>query len=91
MSAFEITVAAQHVLVLTLLFVSPFLGVGLAIGVLVSLFQAGTRMNDMTMHFVPRLLAVMLMIVLAGAWIGSRMTDYVRDSATAMVTTLEQE
>lgn len=91
MTAFEITVAARHVLVLTLLFVSPFLGVGLAVGVVVSLFQAGTRMNDMTLHFVPRLLAVMFMIALAGAWIGSRMTGYVRDSATAMVTTLDRE
>jgi flagellar biosynthetic protein FliQ len=91
MSAFEITIAARQVLVLTLLFVSPFLGVGLAIGVLVSLFQAGTRMNDMTLHFVPRLLAVMFMIVFAGAWIGSRMTNYVRDSAAAMVTTLDRE
>jgi flagellar biosynthesis protein FliQ len=86
---FEITVAARHVMVLTLLFVSPFLGVGLFVGVLVSLFQAGTRMNDLTLHFVPRLLAVMLMIAVVGAWIGSRMTGYVRDSAAAMVTTLE--
>jgi flagellar biosynthetic protein FliP len=90
-SAFEITLAARHVLVMTLLFVSPFLGVGLAIGVLVSLFQAGTRMNDMTLHFVPRLLAVTVVIALAGAWIGSRMTSYVRDSAAAMVTTLDRE
>lgn len=91
MSAFEITVAARHVLVMTLLLVSPFLGIGLAVGVAISLFQAGTRMNDMTLHFVPRLLAVMLLIALAGAWLGGRMTDYVRDSAAAMVTTLEQE
>ena len=89
MTPLEITLAARHVMVLTLLFVSPFLGVGLLIGVLVSLFQAGTRMNDLTLHFVPRLLAVMLMIAVAGAWIGSRMTNYVRDSAAAMVTTLE--
>lgn len=89
MTPLEITLAARHVLVLTLLFVSPFLAVGLVVGVLVSLFQAGTRMNDLTLHFVPRLLAVMLMIAVAGAWIGMRMTGYVRDSAAAMVTTLE--
>jgi flagellar biosynthetic protein FliQ len=85
----EITLAARHVLVMTLLLVSPFLGVSLLIGVLVSLFQAGTRMNDLTLHFVPRLLALMLVIAIAGAWAGSRMTAYVRDSAAAMVTTLE--
>jgi flagellar biosynthesis protein FliQ len=85
----DITLAARHVLVVTLLIVSPFLGAGLLVGILVSLFQAGTRMNDLTMHFVPRLLAIMLVIAMAGAWIGGRMTDYVRNSAAAMVTTLE--
>jgi flagellar biosynthetic protein FliQ len=85
----EITLAARHVLIVTLLIVSPFLGAGLLVGVLISLFQAGTRMNDLTMHFVPRLLAIMLVIAVAGAWVGGRMTDYVRNSAAAMVTTLE--
>jgi flagellar biosynthetic protein FliQ len=85
----EITLAARHVLVLTLLFVSPFLGAALLVGLLVSLFQAGTRMNDMTLHFVPRFLAVMFVIALAGAWMSTQMTNYVRDSAIAMVTTLE--
>jgi len=85
----DITLAARHLLVVALLVVSPFLGAGLLVGVLVSLFQAGTRMNDLTMHFVPRLLAIMLVIAVAGAWVGGRMTDYVRDAAAAMVTTLE--
>ncbi|HEY5208133.1 MAG TPA: flagellar biosynthetic protein FliQ [Stellaceae bacterium] len=89
MSPLDITLAARHVLVLTLLFVSPFLGIGLVVGVAVSLIQAGTRMNDMTLHFVPRLLAVMLMIALAGTWVGSRMTNYFREAAAQMVTTLQ--
>lgn len=89
MTAFEITLAARHVLLMTLLLVSPFLGVGLAIGLLVSLFQAGTRMNDLTLHFVPRFLAVMLVLAIAGTWMGVRMADYVRQSAIEMATTLE--
>jgi flagellar biosynthetic protein FliQ len=89
MTPLEITLAARHVLVLTLIFVSPFLGAALLIGMLVSLFQAGTRMNDMTLHFVPRFLAVMFVVALAGAWMSTRMTNYVRASAVAMVTTLE--
>jgi flagellar biosynthesis protein FliQ len=89
MTPLEITLAARHVLVLTLIFVSPFLGAGLLVGILVSLFQAGTRMNDLTLHFVPRFLVLILVIAVTGAWIGSRMTSYVRDSAAAMVTTLE--
>ena len=85
----EIMLAARHVLILTLLLVSPFLGAGLVVGLAVSLFQAGTRMNDLTLHFVPRLLAVMLVIAVAGVWVGSKLTAFARESAVAMVTTLE--
>ncbi|HXE16615.1 MAG TPA: flagellar biosynthetic protein FliQ [Stellaceae bacterium] len=85
----EIMLAARHVLILTLVIVSPFLGAGLVVGLAVSLFQAGTRMNDLTLHFVPRLLAVMLVIAVAGAWFGAKMTGFARESAAAMVTTLE--
>lgn len=89
MSPFEITVATRHMLIMTLMLASPFLGVGLAIGVLVSLIQAGTRMNDLTLHFVPRFLAVILLIAIAGSWMGARMAGYFRNSAVAAVTTLE--
>jgi flagellar biosynthesis protein FliQ len=89
MTAFEVTLAARHVLLMTLLLVSPFLGIGLVVGLLVSLFQAGTRMNDLTLHFVPRLIAVMLMLAIAGTWMGVRMAGYVRNSAIEMVTGLE--
>ncbi|MGH7073000.1 MAG: flagellar biosynthetic protein FliQ [Stellaceae bacterium] len=89
MTAFEVTMAARHVLLMTLLLVSPFLGIGLVIGLLVSLFQAGTRMNDLTLHFVPRMLAIMLILAVAGGWMGERMTNYIRNSAAQMVSNLE--
>ena len=80
---------ASQALVLIAELAGPVLVVSLVVGLVVSLFQAGTRMNDLTMHFVPRLLAIMLVIAMAGAWVGGRMTDYVRNSAAAMVSTLE--
>jgi flagellar biosynthesis protein FliQ len=43
----------------------------------------------LTLHFAPRFLAIILVIAMAGAWLGARMESYVRDSAAAMVTTLE--
>jgi flagellar biosynthesis protein FliQ len=89
MTAFEVTLAARHVLLMTLLLVSPFLGLGLIVGLFVSLFQAGTRMNDLTLHFVPRMLAIMLVLAVAGTWMAARMASYVRNSAIEMVTDLE--
>jgi len=88
-TAFEVTLAARQVMIMTLLLVSPFLGIALAVGLLVSLFQAGTRMNDLTLHFVPRLLAMILVLAIAGTWMGARMVAYVQGSAIAMVTNLE--
>jgi len=85
----EITLAARHVLIMTLLVASPFLGIGLLVGILISLIQAGTRMNDLTLHFVPRFLAVALMIALAGSWVGTRMMGFIQDSAIQMVTNLD--
>jgi flagellar biosynthesis protein FliQ len=89
MTPLEIMLAAREMLIDTLLFVSPFLAASLATGIFVSLVQAGTRLNDMTLHFVPRLVAVALAIFLLAGWIGTRMIDYVERNVAATVTTLE--
>jgi flagellar biosynthesis protein FliQ len=82
----DIALASRHMLLLTLLFVSPFLGAGLVAGILVSLVQAATRMNDMTLHFVPRFVAALLVIALTGSWIGARMIGYFEDQAVQIAT-----
>ena len=55
--------------VMTTLMVSlPTIGVGLIVGFIISLFQAVTQIQEQTLTFVPKLIAVMLMIVVTAPW-----------------------
>ena len=54
----------------------PLLGVALVVGLLVSLLQAATQLNEMTLSFVPKVLAIGLTAVLAGPWMLHVMMDY---------------
>jgi flagellar biosynthetic protein FliQ len=47
---------------------APILGTSLAIGLLVSIFQSVTQINEMTLTFVPKIAAVSLVLVIAGHW-----------------------
>ncbi|MEW6200725.1 MAG: flagellar biosynthesis protein FliQ [bacterium] len=53
---------------LTLLLAGPLLGFGLIAGVLVSIFQAVTSIQEMTLTFIPKILAVILALILFGNW-----------------------
>ncbi len=53
----------------TVIFVSmPMLGLGLAVGLLVSIFQAVTQINEMTMTFIPKILAVLFALLIFANW-----------------------
>lgn len=66
--------ALELVIVLVLVLLVP----SLVVGVLVSLFQAATQINEMTLSFIPKLLINILVMVLAGPWIITLVTDYAR-------------
>jgi flagellar biosynthetic protein FliQ len=57
---------------------APLLLVALVVGLVVSLFQAATQINESTLSFIPKLLAVVLMLVLAGPWMMETLLDYMR-------------
>ena len=59
---------AAEAIKVTLLLAAPMLGVGLAIGLVVSIFQAVTQIQEMTLTFVPKIVAVMLALVVALPW-----------------------
>ena len=54
----------------------PLLGVALVVGLLVSLLQAATQLNEITLSFVPKILAIGLAVVLAGPWMLHVMMDF---------------
>ena len=74
---YVVTVGRQA-LELMLIVASPVLLVALAIGLTVSLLQAVTQINEATLSFVPKMVAIFITLVLAGPWMLTVMTDYVR-------------
>ncbi|MDR1936089.1 MAG: flagellar biosynthesis protein FliQ [Candidatus Accumulibacter sp.] len=56
----------------------PMLLSALLIGLLVSVFQAATQINEATLSFIPKLVGTFLMLTLAGPWMIQLFVDYVR-------------
>ena len=68
-----------------LLFISlPILGAALGAGLLVSIFQAATQINEMTLSFIPKLVAVFVTLILAGPWLLTVMVDYIQRLYTSI-------
>lgn len=57
----------------------PLLLVTLIVGLTISIFQAATQVNEMTLSFIPKLLAVGIAIVILGPWLISTMVDYMQN------------
>lgn len=57
---------------------APLLGVALAVGVLIGVVQAATSINEMTLSFIPKLIALAMALMLFGNWQVVTLVDYVR-------------
>lgn len=68
----------QQAIEMTLMISAPLLLSALAIGLVVSIFQAATQINEMTLSFIPKLLGIFLMLILTGPWMVNAMVDYIR-------------
>jgi flagellar biosynthetic protein FliQ len=77
---------ARHALEVTVLLAAPLLLVTLAVGLLVGIFQAATQINEMTLSFIPKLLAMAVTIVIAGPWMLSQLIGYTRQLITSIPT-----
>jgi flagellar biosynthetic protein FliQ len=86
MGAESVLAVGQGALELTILLILVLLVPALVVGVLVSLFQAATQINEMTLSFVPKLLVTMLVMAMAGPWMLALLTDYVRHVMEAIPT-----
>ena len=62
----------------TLLVSAPLFIAGLVTGLVISIFQAATQINEMTLSFVPKLVAIFVTLVLAGPWMITVLTDFMR-------------
>ncbi|CAB3780370.1 Flagellar biosynthetic protein FliQ [Paraburkholderia caffeinitolerans] len=67
---------SHEAMYVALLLAAPLLLVSLAVGLVVSLFQAATQINESTLSFIPKLIAIAVTLVIAGPWMLTTMLDY---------------
>ena len=63
---------------MTLILSGPMLLAALVIGLIVSIFQAATQINEQTLSFIPKLIGSFIVLILAGPWMLQMMVDYIR-------------
>jgi len=68
----------RHAVEITLLISAPLFIAALATGLIISIFQAATQINESTLSFVPKLIVVFVTLLVAGPWMITVMTDYIR-------------
>jgi len=69
----------QQVIVVTVQLTAPILLSTLAVGLIIAMFQAATQINEMTLTFVPKLIVMALILLLAGNWMLGVLVDYTRN------------
>ncbi len=78
MDAQSVFTAGQQGLYLLLMVSAPVLVVVLVVGLVVSIFQAATQINEATLSFVPKIIAAVAVLAVAGPWMMSTLVDYLR-------------
>jgi flagellar biosynthesis protein FliQ len=79
MTPTEVMDLGHHALMVTMMIAAPLLLVALVAGLAVGLLQAATQINEMTLSFIPKLLALVITLFVAGPWILRVLIDYTRD------------
>ncbi len=72
----EVLDVGMQALWLAVLLAGPILGGALAVGLLIGIFQAATQIQEMTLSFIPKLLAVIVALFVAGGWMLELITTF---------------
>jgi flagellar biosynthetic protein FliQ len=76
MSLDTATDLVRQTLLMALLVASPMLGIGLVVGIVISLVQAVTQIQEQTLSFVPKIIAMVAATILLMPWIGHRLMNF---------------
>lgn len=66
----------RQALIITLKISAPILGAGIVVGLLISIFQSVTSIQDQTLSFVPKIIAMVVVTILIVPWIVERLVEY---------------
>ena len=78
MSPEMVVTVGRHALEMTLMLAAPLLLTALAVGLIVGIFQAATSINEMTLSFIPKLLAMAAVLAFTGPWMIKSLVEYTR-------------
>ncbi len=84
MDAQQVFTFGQQGLYILMLVAAPTLITVLVVGVLVSVFQAATQINEATLSFVPKVVAAVLVLSITGPWMVTTLVDYIRRTLMAI-------
>jgi flagellar biosynthesis protein FliQ len=82
MTAESIMGLAQNSIYVTLLVLAPILGIALAVGLIISIFQAITQIQEQTLAFTPKIIAVFVSLLFFGPWMLTHLVDFTRNILT---------
>jgi flagellar biosynthetic protein FliQ len=78
MDAQQVLSEGQNALLMLLMVSAPILLVVLVVGLLVSIFQAATQINEATLSFVPKIVAAVAVMIFAGPWMMSTLVEFLQ-------------
>ncbi|MFM9983336.1 MAG: flagellar biosynthesis protein FliQ [Burkholderiales bacterium] len=84
MTSQSVLTIGQQAMEVMLMVSAPLLLTALVVGLAVSVLQAATQINEMTLSFIPKLLAMIAALVVAGPWMLATMTDYIQRTLTSI-------
>jgi flagellar biosynthetic protein FliQ len=70
---------ARQSIELTLMIALPLLGVGLGVGLIVSIFQAATQIQEPTLAFIPKIVSMFIALLIAFPWIMDKLLTFTRE------------
>jgi flagellar biosynthetic protein FliQ len=76
----QVFTLGQNGLYMLLMISAPILLVVLIVGLVISVFQAATQINEQTLSFVPKVLAAVAVLAIAGPWMITMLVDYIRQT-----------
>jgi flagellar biosynthetic protein FliQ len=77
---------ARQAIIAALMVAGPLLAVALVVGLIVSIFQAATQINEATLSFIPRLVAMFTALIVAGPWMLQFLIDFIRRTIESIPT-----
>ena len=89
MTVDQVITFGQRMLEVALLVGAPVLVITFIVGIVISIFQAATQIHEMTLTFIPKILAALLAVFFFGGWMLMKLIDYTRENFQMLMKILQ--